>query len=144
MQIRSRFQLYEAEGVDSGGCQRVQDTDVSFKKEARGSYVSQSEDLGDITKTISIKEILLTIADITGCPPRELINKRRSREVIPYRHLLYALSKELTWQSFPQIAKAMNRDHTTVYHGAKVGEKLIKTDPNIKEVYNKVKMRLVA
>jgi len=144
MQIHSRFQLFQAEGTGRGGCQRVQDTSLQAKEEAGRSHTSGGENLGDIAETVSVKKILLALSDVTGCPPLELINHRRSREVMPYRHLLYALAKELTWQSFPQLGKTLNRDHSTVLHGAKRGQKLIETDPKIGEVYEQVKRKLVA
>ena len=144
MQLYSRLQLFQPEGTGGGGCQRVQDTSLQIKEEAGGSDTPWGEDIGDITNTVSVKKILLAISDVTGCPPLELINHRRSREVMPYRHLLYALAKELTWQSFPQLGKTLNRDHSTVLHGAKKGQKLIETDPQISKVYKQVKRKLVA
>ena len=135
MQIYSRLPLFHHEGSSSGGCKGVQDTRLQVKEETGGSNVSGSEDLGSITNNVSVKKILLALADVTGCPPLELINHRRSREVIPYRHLLYALAKELTWQSFPQLGKTLNRDHSTVLHGAKKGQKLIENNPEIEKVY---------
>jgi chromosomal replication initiation ATPase DnaA len=144
MQLYSRLQLFQPEGTDRGGCKGVQDTSISLEEEAGRSHASGGENLGDIAETVSVKKILLALSDVTGCPPLELINHRRSREVMPYRHLLYALAKELTWQSFPQLGKTLNRDHSTVLHGAKRGQKLIETDPKISKVYKQVKRKLVA
>lgn len=144
MQLYSRLQLFQPEGTGGGRCQRVQDTSIPTKEETGGSNLSGGENLRDIAETVSVKKILLALSDVTGCPPLELINHRRSREVMPYRHLLYALAKELTWQSFPQLGKTLNRDHSTVLHGAKKGQKLIETDPEISKVYKQVKRKLVA
>mgnify|MGYP003125111268 FL=1 len=144
MQLYSRLQLFQPEGTGRGGCKGVQDTSISLEEEAGRSHTSGGENLGDIAETVSVKKILLALSDVTGCPPLELINHRRSREVMPYRHLLYALAKELTWQSFPQLGKTLNRDHSTVLHGAKRGQKLIETDPKITKVYKQVKRKLVA
>ena len=144
MQLYSRLQLFQPEGTSGGGCQRVQDTSLQIKEEAGGSDIPWSKDIRDITNTVSVKKILLALSDVIGCPPLELISFRKPAIIMPYRFLLYLLARELSWQSYAQIGNTLNRDHTTILHGAKRGQKLIETDPHISKVYEQVKRKLVA
>ena len=144
MQIYSRLPLFHQEGSSSGRCKGVQDTRLQSEEEAGGSNISWGEDIGDIAKTVSVKKILVALSDVTGCPPLELISFRKPKQIMPYRYLLYLLARELSWQSYTQIGKTLNRDHTTILHGAKKGQKLIENNPEVEKVYSLVKKKLVA
>ena len=138
MQIHGRFPILFRAREDSRGCEGLQDTSLPIKEETSRSYVSRNEDLRDLTETVSIRKVVLAISRVTGCPPNELLNKRRSHLTQPFRTLLYLICREKTWQPFTEIGNALNRDHTTIVQGAKRGKLLIKKSRKMKKIYDEV------
>lgn len=138
MQIYSRLPLFHQEGTDRGRCERVQDTRVPIKEETSRGFVSRNEDLRDLTQSVSIRKVVLAISRVTGCPTNELLNKRRSQLVQPFRTLMYLVCREKTWQPFTEIGNALNRDHATILQGAKRGKLLIKKSRKMRRIYNEV------
>jgi len=55
---------------------------------------------------------------VTDLTRNELLSGRRSKEFVHARHIAMYLAREYTTLSFPQIGRAMNKDHTTVYYVA--------------------------
>uniref|UniRef100_UPI0025BB1DF2 helix-turn-helix domain-containing protein n=1 Tax=Bosea sp. (in: a-proteobacteria) TaxID=1871050 RepID=UPI0025BB1DF2 len=49
--------------------------------------------------------------------PLDVLGKRRGDGIMEPRQVAMFLARHCTLQSFPQIARAMHRDHTTVMHG---------------------------
>ena len=138
MQIHGRFPILLRAREDSRGCEGLQNTGLSIKEETSRSYVSRNEDLRDLTETVSIRKVVLAISRVTGCPPNELLNKRRSHLTQPFRTLLYLICREKTWQPFTEIGNALNRDHTTIVQGAKRGKLLIKKSRKMRKIYDEV------
>ena len=138
MQIHGRFPILFRAREDSRGCEGLQDTSLPIKEETSRSYVSRNEDLRDLTETVSIRKVVLAISRVTGCPPNELLNKRRSHLTQPFRTLLYLICREKTWQPFTEIGNALNRDHTTIVQRAKRGKLLIKKSRKMKKIYDEV------
>ena len=138
MQIHGRFPIFYRQTEDSRGCERVQDTSLPTKEKASRGYISRNEDLRDLTQAVSIREVVLAISRVTGCPTNELLNKRRSHLTQPFRTLLYLICREKTWQPFTEIGNALNRDHTTIVQGVKRGKLLIKKSRKMRKIYDDI------
>lgn len=62
----------------------------------------------------------------------DMMSRRRSAEIVTPRHIAMFLSKQMTLQSLPQIAKAFGRDHTTVMHGVRhIGDRIAAGDERV-------------
>ena len=138
MQIHGRLPILLRGIEGGGGCKGVQDTGLSIKEETSRSYVSRNEDLRDLTQTVSIRKVVLAISRVTGCPPNELLDKKRSQLVQPFRTLLYLICREYSWQPYTEIGNALNRDHTTIVQGAKRGKLMIKKSRKMRRIYDEV------
>ena len=138
MQIYSRLPLFHSEGSSGRGCEGVQNTRVPIKEETSRGFISRSENLRDLTNSVSIRKVVLAISRVTGCPPNELLNKRRSQLVQPFRTLMYLVCREYSWQPYTEIGNALIRDHTTIVQGAKRGKLLIKKSRKMRRIYNEV------
>ena len=138
MQIHGRLPVLLRAIEDSRGCKGLQNTSIQIKEKAGRGYVSRNEDLRDLTETVSIRKVVLAISRVTGCPPNELLNKRRGQQTQPIRTLLYLLCREKAWQPYTEIGNALNRDHTTIVQGAKRGKLLIKKSRKMRKIYNEV------
>jgi len=55
---------------------------------------------------------------VTGVTRNELLSARKPAKFVHARHIAMYLAREYTTLSFPQIGRAMNKDHTTVYYVA--------------------------
>ena len=85
-------------------------------------------------KTVTIDDIQRKVTDHFNIKMSELLGTRRSRAVARPRQIAMFLAKNCTTKSYPDIGRAFGgRDHTTVMHAVKTVEKLIDTDPAVKE-----------
>ena len=62
---------------------------------------------------------------------REMVSNRRPTGIIQSRHVAMYLARELTTKTLPQIARAFNRDHTTVLMAVRKIERLRQQDPKL-------------
>ena len=138
MQIYSRFPILLRAIEDSRGCEGVSDSRLPIKEETGRSYTSRYENLRDITKSVSIRKVVIAISKVTGCPTNELLNKRRSQLVQPFRTLLYLICREYCWQPYTEIGNALNRNYATIIQGAKRGKLLIKKSRKMRKIYNEI------
>lgn len=138
MQIHSRLSLLFRSQEGGRGCEGVSDRRLPIKEEDSRGFVSRHENLRDLTQSVSIRKVVLALAKVTGCPTNELLNKRRSHLVQPFRTLLYLICREYSWQPYTEIGHALNRDHTTIVQGAKRGKLLIKSSRKMRRIYNEV------
>lgn len=73
-----------------------------------------------------VRQVILTVCDVTGTSLAEFLGPRRSRNLAWPRKLgYYVLKRARPDLSLPSIGKALgNRDHTTVLHGLRSFERL--------------------
>lgn len=82
---------------------------------------------------ISVRLIMQCCAEAFDVSLRELRSLRRRDAIVQARQAVYLLARELTDQSFPQIGRALGRDHSSIIHGAGVARELIRTNPAFAE-----------
>ncbi len=76
-------------------------------------------------ETPSLAAIQQAVCQINGLTTEELLSQRRSARVAQSRQLAMYLARELTGLSLSEIARAFDRDHTTVLHAIRaVNERL--------------------
>ena len=66
----------------------------------------------------AMERIIRATCTVTGITRNELLSARRPAKFVHARHIAMYLAREYTTLSFPQIGRAMNKDHTTVYYVA--------------------------
>lgn len=90
-------------------------------------------------KPITVELIMKTVADRYHISIRDILGKKRSRNLARPRQMAMALAKELTQLSLPAIGDAFGgRDHTTVMHAVKTINELRATDPEWQRDYNEL------
>jgi chromosomal replication initiator protein len=76
------------------------------------------QDFGPAPASLSIDQIIETVAQFYNLETKELIGRRRLKDIVTARHMAMYLAREETDASLPQIGRALGgRDHTTVLHG---------------------------
>ena len=80
---------------------------------------------------LTLEDIQARVAKRCRVSHREMLSDRQPGYVIRPRHIAMYLSRELTTKSLPQIARAFNRDHTTVMTAVRKIERLRAQDPEL-------------
>ena len=87
---------------------------------------------GGPERRITVDEIQKTTADYYGLKQADLLSERRTRAVARPRQVAMYLCKQHTTRSYPDIGRRFGgRDHTTVLHGVRRIEELMKADEQI-------------
>ena len=90
-------------------------------------------------KPITVELIMKAVADHYHISIRDILGKKRSRNLARPRQIAMAITKELTNLSLPAIGDAFGgRDHTTVMHAVKTIAKLRQEEPELKQDYEKL------
>jgi hypothetical protein len=99
--------------------------------EAGGSktYAGKSKENGPLRhlNEPTLSQIFLVVCVLFGISKRLLLSHRRCMFLVRPRMLFYAVARDMTSKSFPQIGAACNRHHSTVLHGC------IRVDENISD-----------
>ena len=74
-----------------------------------------------------------TVAAHFGVTVHEILAKRRNPKVILPRHVAMYVTKHVSLQSFPEIGRRFQRDHTTVLHAVQKIERMIESDFDLKQ-----------
>jgi len=87
-----------------------------------------------VTPPAPLKKIISGVSEMSGVSVAELLGERRTRRVAAARRLVYWLARELTHHSFPTIGRLLNRDSSTVVHGARRAEDRRIEDPEYRRL----------
>ncbi|OOS20905.1 chromosomal replication initiator protein DnaA [Moraxella pluranimalium] len=94
-------------------------------------------------RAINAEGIRDLVAEFYQISPKDMMGKKRARNIARPRQMAMALIRELTRDSFPEIGQVFGgRDHTTVMHACEKIEELKLTDPSVEKDYHSLKMML--
>lgn len=80
-------------------------------------------------KRITVDMVKRHVAERFGVSQSDLESKSRKREVVRPRQVVMYMARQLTDQSFPQIARRLGpRDHSTILHGDRLIAKMVAED----------------
>ena len=101
------------------------------------------ENLHEKKQNISLNNIIDTVAKDFNVKKSEICSKGRARNVLAARRVAIYLSRELTTNTMPQLAKQFGmKDHTAISHTMKKINELIESDEEFKlkieELHNKI------
>jgi len=94
-------------------------------------------------KNISTDKIVKVVANFFSIEKKEIMGKRRYKELVyPRQIIMYLLRNELNY-SFPRIGKELGgKDHTTIMHGVEKINKTIKKDTRLQNEITIIKEKL--
>ena len=102
---------------------------IEFAKKVLGDILDEKE------KVVTVDEIQKVVAERFHVKISELKAKKRTKTLVYPRQISMYLCRELTDLSFPEIGKHFGgKDHSTVIHAFRHIEKIIQSDPQVKEV----------
>jgi len=72
------------------------------------------EEASRVRRPVSYEQVLGVVAERFGLTPGKVTSNSRHRHVVLARSLAIHLTRQLTAMSYPEIAKAMGRNHSTI------------------------------
>ena len=112
----------------SSRCEGNEDPNISLEEKVSGSSVPWCDNRRNTSWSFSIpsERIVVAASTYVNVPVHILMANRR--EYSKERFIVYYLCKELSGDSLTQIGRACNyRDHTTILHGQKEAQKILKS-----------------
>lgn len=101
--------------------------------------------LADSSKSITLEEILKTVADKYALSVAQLKTPSRARNFARPRQIAMYLAKTLTSKSLPEIGRTFgDRDHTTVLYAVRRVEELMELDSSIASQVQSIRRLFVA
>lgn len=98
---------------------------------------------GEEKKYITIDEITNAVCQYYNVNYKDLMGKKKTKDIATPRQIAMYLCRELTGNTYPHIGTAFNgRDHTTVMHACTKVTKLIEKDKHFKEGIEKLKNKI--
>ena len=87
-------------------------------------------------RAVNAENIRDLVAEYYGVSVKDLIGKKRARNIARPRQMAMALVRELTQDSFPEIGQVFGgRDHTTVMHACEKISELRAEDSSVEKDY---------
>ena len=90
-------------------------------------------------KKVSINNIIETVADYYDVSSEDILSTSRMAKIAAARQIAIYLAKEITGESFPNIAKEFNRKHTTIMYAYKEVTGDIPVNKNLSNDINEIK-----
>ena len=119
-------------GADSRGCQRLQDTYLSFEKETRRGLLSRYADQGSIT----LGQFMHFFDKVSPMPLHDFAHhKKATAKHLKYRALFTAVARRLGRFSLNQIGRIFNKDHASINYYCKRHEDFVHTDDDYALIY---------
>lgn len=66
-----------------------------------------------------IKDLVRMVADMAGQSPIAIVGEQRDQDVVRARQVICWLARRFTRHSLTEVARVLDRDHTTVVHSVK-------------------------
>lgn len=78
-----------------------------------------------------VRDIIAACAKFHGLTVERIVSHRRTGLLIRPRHIAMYLAREMTPHSFPTIGRVFDRDHSSVWNGARRIERSMLTDAKL-------------
>lgn len=93
-------------------------------------------------KNITPETVIQAVADHYGVAITEIKSPGRTQALVTPRQMAMFLACKLTTDSLPEIGKAFERKHTTVYYGSQQIQKRLSVEPDLKQDVQKIAVKL--
>lgn len=91
---------------------------------------------------VRVQDVIRVVSEQYGFSEEELLSARRQEPLALARHIAMYLAKVCTGRSYPEIARRLVRDHTTIMHGVRRIEKLMTESSALLEEVKTLRTRL--
>ena len=85
-----------------------------------------------------VRVVIKEFAELAEVKPEDFFKRDKSQPIADWRHVLIFSLKLHTGLSYAKIGLIMERDHSTIIHAVKMGEKIVKANTFLYEIIEKV------
>jgi len=115
----------------------INEVTLDFAKQALKEHIKEKKE------TITLEEIIKSIAKEFNIKPSEITSKNKNRNIAQARRCAIYLAREFTKESTPAIAKYFGlKDHSAVSHAIKNFDKKLKKDNQFKIKIEELKSKI--
>ena len=109
-------------------------TSISFLK----------DQIKETKENIKLPDVINIVANQLNIKPSDIKSKKRTAAVANARRVVIYLTRELTHNSMPDIAKFLGmKDHSSISHNIKKANELIEKDENFKLIIENLKNKII-
>jgi len=90
-------------------------------------YAAQVSDLSNIVS--SLRRVLIAVSAVTGVSVDQIKSYRRTEPVVRARFVYATVARRCTPRSLPEIAKSINKDHSTIVNALRRSDELCAGNP---------------
>lgn len=90
---------------------------------------------------VDVDTIIQVVSDHFKMPVRDILGKKRNKEIVMPRQIAMYLAREMGGMSYPDIGRAFARDYTTVIHSYEKIKSEIKKDSNLKNAISEIRSK---
>ncbi len=102
------------------------------------------EQIKEQKENVKLPDIITIVASELNIKPSDIKSKKRTATVANARRIVIYLSRELTHNSMPDIAKFLGmKDHSSISHNIKKANELIEKDENFKLIIENLKNKII-
>lgn len=98
----------------------------------------KSVDLSFLRRRIRMNDILFAVASHYDLSLIDLASERRTKKLARARQMAFCVARELTLNSYPQMAAALNKDHTTALYADHITRERMQSDPKLREDFETI------
>ncbi len=103
-----------------------------------------SEQIKEKKENVKLPDIISLVANELNIKPSDIKSKKRTATVANARRVVIYLSRELTHNSMPDIAKFLGmKDHSSISKNIQKTNELIETDENFKLIIQNLKNKII-
>ena len=114
-----------------------EDITTNLAAEALQNFIPGSKE-----KIVSVQDIQEAVARYYHISLEDLKGKKRTKSIVEPRQIAMYLCRDVINESYPQIAAAFSRDHTTILHAYDKISKEIDKNPETKQIILDIKAKL--
>ena len=90
---------------------------------------------------VEVDTIIQVVSDHYKMPVRDILGKKRNKEIVLPRQVAMYLAREMGAMSYPDIGRAFGRDYTTVIHSFEKIKSEIKKDSSLKNAISELRSK---
>jgi chromosomal replication initiator protein len=99
--------------------------------------------INDVKRVITLEAVQEAVAGRFHIKVAEMKSKRRTKVLVYPRQIAMYLCRDITQQSYPEIARHFGgKDHTTIMHACKQIEKGKEADPSLRSLLEELKRQI--
>lgn len=94
--------------------------------------------LAAVRKRVTMSDVANAVSRHYGMSMIDLMSDRRTQPLARARQMMFCVAREVTLLSYPSMALAMNRDHTTAIHADRITRLRMQDDEQLRSDFEAI------